>query len=187
MSKSSEGIASYSSNTESVCHPPGRTVKRNPSLPLTSSYFNVELQRFFRVVSLCLQAFSLSCELLSINIKHKTMEKAIDSKLTDDDSVLDISEQVNRPADIAVQQQRIPGWHPILDPEWMIYSYLVLAVILIPLGELNSLVRLLSAPRSFACLIVYMRFHEIRSRMLFPSPCCLPPSKAIIWKRNPKR
>jgi hypothetical protein len=46
-----------------------------------------------------------------------------DSALTDDESVLDISEQVGRPGD------------PILDPEWMIYSYLVLAAILIPLGE----------------------------------------------------
>jgi hypothetical protein len=58
-----------------------------------------------------------------------------DSALTDDESVLDISEQVGRPGDVAVQQQRIPAWHPILDPEWMIYSYLVLAAILIPLGE----------------------------------------------------
>jgi hypothetical protein len=65
------------------------------------------------------------------------MEKPkLESIITDDDStVLDISEQINRPGDIAVQQQRIPAWHPILDPEWMIYSYLILAVILIPLGE----------------------------------------------------
>ncbi|KAG7355634.1 CDC50/LEM3 family protein [Nitzschia inconspicua] len=62
------------------------------------------------------------------------METARDSAVTDDESVVDISEQVNRPADIAVQQQRIPAWHPILDPEWMIYSFLILAVIMIPLG-----------------------------------------------------
>ena len=62
------------------------------------------------------------------------MEKAKDSTM-EDDSVLDISEQLNRPLDIDVQQQRIPSWHPILDPEWMIYTYLILSVILIPLGE----------------------------------------------------
>lgn len=65
------------------------------------------------------------------------MEKPKDwAIMTDDDeSVLDISELVNSPSDNAVQQQRIPAWHPILDPEWMIYSYLILAVIMIPLGK----------------------------------------------------
>lgn len=52
----------------------------------------------------------------------------------DDDSVLDLPDQLNRPPDVAIQQQRIKAWHPILDPEWMIYGYLILAVILIPLG-----------------------------------------------------
>lgn len=52
----------------------------------------------------------------------------------DDDSVLDLADQLNRPSDVAIQQQRIKAWHPILDPEWMIYGYLILAVILIPLG-----------------------------------------------------
>jgi hypothetical protein len=70
------------------------------------------------------------------------MEKAKESTLlgADDDSVLELAEQVNRPGDIDVQQQRIPAWHPILDPEWMIYSYLILAVIFIPLGALLLIV-----------------------------------------------
>ena len=53
----------------------------------------------------------------------------------DDDSALDMSEQINRPNDSSVQQQTINAWHPILDPEWMIYTYLILAVVMIPLGK----------------------------------------------------
>ena len=53
----------------------------------------------------------------------------------EEDSVRDLADQLNRPPDVAIQQQRIKAWHPILDPEWMIYGYLVLAVILIPLGK----------------------------------------------------
>ncbi|CAJ1970292.1 unnamed protein product [Cylindrotheca closterium] len=59
------------------------------------------------------------------------------SRVDDDgeeDSVLDLADQLNRPPDVAIQQQRIKAWHPILDPEWMIYGYLILAVVLIPLG-----------------------------------------------------
>lgn len=53
----------------------------------------------------------------------------------EEESVLDPSEQTMRPLDVAVQQQRIQAWHPILDPEWMIYAFLALAVILIPVGR----------------------------------------------------
>lgn len=52
----------------------------------------------------------------------------------EEESVLDESEQTMRPKDVAVQQQRVSAWHPILDPEWMIYSFLILAVIMIPVG-----------------------------------------------------
>ena len=52
----------------------------------------------------------------------------------DDDSALDLADQKNRPLDVSVQQQRIQAWHPILDPEWMIYSFLLLAIIMIPVG-----------------------------------------------------
>jgi hypothetical protein len=52
----------------------------------------------------------------------------------DDDSALDLADQKNRPQDISVQQQRIQAWHPILDPEWMIYAFLILAIIMIPVG-----------------------------------------------------
>jgi hypothetical protein len=55
--------------------------------------------------------------------------------LEDDESVPDLADQVNRPSDVAIQQQRIRAWHPILDPEWMIYSFLIMAMILIPVGK----------------------------------------------------
>jgi len=60
----------------------------------------------------------------------------MNSAMIDDEeeSYLDPSEQTQRPADVAVQQQRVEAWHPILDPEWMIYTFLILAVIMIPVG-----------------------------------------------------
>ena len=89
--------------------------------------------------SLCISVFLLISPwptLLEFPQLMRVMEKPGDSALTDDDdSVLDIKEQYNRPSDIATQQQRVAAWHPILDPEWMIFSYLILAVILIPFGE----------------------------------------------------
>ena len=56
------------------------------------------------------------------------------NSVDDESSAPDESELKNRPADVAVQQQRIEAWHPILDPEWMIYSFLILAIIMIPVG-----------------------------------------------------
>jgi hypothetical protein len=55
----------------------------------------------------------------------------------EDESVLDLADQTMRPKDVALQQQRVEAWHPILDPEWMIYSFLILAVILIPVGAFS--------------------------------------------------
>ena len=56
----------------------------------------------------------------------------------DDESILDLADQTMRPTDNAVQQQRIEAWHPVLDPELVIYAFLVLAVIFIPTGKSNS-------------------------------------------------
>ncbi|KAL7555788.1 hypothetical protein ACA910_007198 [Epithemia clementina (nom. ined.)] len=52
----------------------------------------------------------------------------------DDDDVLDISEQTNRPTDDALHQQRVEAWQPILDPVWVIVSLFYLGVILVPTG-----------------------------------------------------
>jgi hypothetical protein len=53
----------------------------------------------------------------------------------EEESVLEESEQTMRPNDVAFQQQRIYAWHPILDPEWIIYSFLAIAAIMIPVGR----------------------------------------------------
>lgn len=54
----------------------------------------------------------------------------------EEESVLEADEQTMRPKDVAVQQQRVYAWHPILDPEWVIYSFLILSVIMIPVGKI---------------------------------------------------
>jgi hypothetical protein len=51
-----------------------------------------------------------------------------------EDSVLDESEQTARPQDIALLQQRIQAWHPILDPKWVIAALFYLGAILVPVG-----------------------------------------------------
>ena len=56
-------------------------------------------------------------------------------KNEDDESVLSLSEQTNRPADVALHQQRIPAWYPILDPVWVIIALFYLGIIMIPVGQ----------------------------------------------------
>lgn len=53
----------------------------------------------------------------------------------DEDSVLDISEQTNRPADTAFSQQRVQAWHPILDPVWAICGLFYIGLIMVPTGK----------------------------------------------------
>ena len=53
----------------------------------------------------------------------------------DDDSALDISEQTNRPLDVALYQQRVKAWSPILDPWWVIAGLLYFGIIMVPVGE----------------------------------------------------
>lgn len=57
---------------------------------------------------------------------------------------------LHRPADLALRQQRIKGWKPILDPTWVICSLVVIAAIFIPVGTLKviALVRHLPVPTS---------------------------------------
>lgn len=60
--------------------------------------------------------------------------KKKESAQEDDESVLSLSEQTNRPPDLALHQQRIPGWHPVLDPVWVIISLFYLGIIMVPVG-----------------------------------------------------
>jgi hypothetical protein len=56
----------------------------------------------------------------------------------DDESVLELSEQTNRPLDVALLQQRVKAWAPILDPWWVIVALLYFGLIMIPVGEYES-------------------------------------------------
>lgn len=55
----------------------------------------------------------------------------------DDDSVLDLAEQTQRPIDNALMQQRVNAWHPILDPVFVIVALFYFGVIMIPVGTLR--------------------------------------------------
>lgn len=58
------------------------------------------------------------------------------TRTREDEDHLPLSEQSNRPSDIPIQTQTINAWHPILDPNWVIFTYLALAAIMIPFGKL---------------------------------------------------
>ena len=60
-------------------------------------------------------------------------------KEEEEDDLLPLSEQINRPEDTPIQQQRINAWHPILDPNWVIVSYLIIAAIMIPFGTYGNI------------------------------------------------
>ena len=80
----------------------------------------------------------------------------------DAESVLDISEQINRPEDIPIQQQTINAWHPILDPNWMIFSYLILAAIMVPFGTYCSGTCICSiCTCSIVNCVLYYRTHSM--------------------------
>ena len=53
----------------------------------------------------------------------------------DNNSVLDLAEQTQRPVDNAFNQQRVNAWHPILDPVFVIIGLFYLGVILVPTGR----------------------------------------------------
>ena len=41
-----------------------------------------------------------------------------------------------KPSDVALTQQRMKSWQPLLDPKWIIAAYLAIGIIFIPTGEL---------------------------------------------------
>jgi hypothetical protein len=67
------------------------------------------------------------------------MERHKETVMDDHESTADLADELMRPKDVAVQQQRVLAWHPILDPNWVIYSFLILAVVMIPLGTFSIL------------------------------------------------
>lgn len=47
----------------------------------------------------------------------------------------DVVPGANRPRDLALRQQRLKAWKPILDPKWVIAALLIIAAIFIPVGK----------------------------------------------------
>ncbi len=40
-----------------------------------------------------------------------------------------------RPPDVALLQQRMKSWQPLLDPKWVIATYFLIGIVFIPVGE----------------------------------------------------
>ena len=47
----------------------------------------------------------------------------------------DTTPKNRRPKDVALTQQRMKSWQPLLDPKWIIITYLCIGVIFIPTGK----------------------------------------------------
>ena len=52
----------------------------------------------------------------------------------------DTTPKTRRPKDVALTQQRMKSWQPLLDPKWIIITYLCIGIIFIPTGELFYIV-----------------------------------------------
>jgi len=52
----------------------------------------------------------------------------------------DTTPKTRRPKDVALTQQRMKSWQPLLDPKWIIITYLCIGIIFIPTGELFLIV-----------------------------------------------
>lgn len=115
-----------------------KTVLRNKNDPESRSVVNAAQQQ-----QTTNQSKSAPAKSPHQIIMEKPQESAVTSAADDDTVVLPLEKQTQRPEDRALQQQRVEAWHPILDPNWMIYSYLILAAVMIPVG--TFLVRLLCA------------------------------------------
>ena len=47
----------------------------------------------------------------------------------------DANPKTRRPKDVALTQQRMKSWQPLLDPKWIIITYLCIGIIFIPTGK----------------------------------------------------
>jgi hypothetical protein len=68
-----------------------------------------------------------------VTTSHLT-QHSTKTMLDDNENVLDLADQTQRPWDVALHQQRIPAWNPILHPVWCIVTFYMLAAICIPTG-----------------------------------------------------
>ena len=56
----------------------------------------------------------------------------------DSDDMPPLSQQTRRPLDTALRQQRVKAWYPVLDPWWVIGSFIVLGAIFVPIGKFSG-------------------------------------------------
>ena len=70
------------------------------------------------------------------NTKQQQQQQQQPEKEEDDEPILPLEEQTQRPPDLALHQQRIPAWNPILDPVWVIIALFYLGIIMVPTGTL---------------------------------------------------
>jgi len=66
------------------------------------------------------------------NTQTQTMNEESDSVTTTNNA--DPELLTRKPADTAIRQQRIKAWHPILDPLWVIITFLIMGGVFVPVG-----------------------------------------------------
>ena len=82
----------------------------------------------------------------------------------------DTTPKTRRPKDVALTQQRMKSWQPLLDPKWIIITYLCIGVIFIPTGELFYIVCvLLLGCCGCSIAIGYIYLHQLLTALSLTS------------------
>ena len=69
------------------------------------------------------------------NKKHSSSSNANAKDGDDDEERTTSITKSRRPANVALTQQRMKAWQPLLDPKWIIAAYLAIGIIFIPTGK----------------------------------------------------
>ena len=81
---------------------------------------------------------------VNVNNKQQTNNTAAEASNSEISSTLagrstsannDTNPKTRRPKDVALTQQRMKSWQPLLDPKWIIITYLCIGIIFIPTGK----------------------------------------------------
>ncbi|KAL7506791.1 hypothetical protein ACHAXN_004432 [Cyclotella atomus] len=82
-------------------------------------------------------ATAAAAETETEDVADATSQIIIDSGDMKNNPVAPVEENMNtsrRPRDLALLQQRMKAWQPLLSPRWVIAAYLVIAAVFIPVG-----------------------------------------------------
>jgi hypothetical protein len=83
-------------------------------------------------------ATAAAAETETEDVADATSQIIIDSGDMKNNPVAPVEGNMNtsrRPRDLALLQQRMKAWQPLLSPRWVIAAYLVIAAVFIPVGE----------------------------------------------------